>query len=225
MSRRHSGSWKAKSSLPIMQLIDTAGDGFFFHFRLAKDAFRFAEALQQITAAHNAQVTDEIAEHWFRTGAATGDVAWDEGKPVGHVVNVGSRLQSASTGGDFVIDQATYDDLPPDIQQQFGPKESIRDKHDKTYDVYRTAFGRVLPPLPISNPSNSTTPVFASTPASDSQPIKIVPKGLRSFDAHDADFFLELLPGLVTGTACPTAFASGRPASKRRTPTTPSPWA
>ena len=32
-------------------------------------------------------------------------------------------------------------------------------------------------------------------PASDSQPIKIVPKGLRSFDAHDADFFLELLPG------------------------------
>ena len=30
---------------------------------------------------------------------------------------------------------------------------------------------------------------------SDSQPIKIVPKGLRSFDAHDADFFLALLPG------------------------------
>ncbi len=29
----------------------------------------------------------------------------------------------------------------------------------------------------------------------DSQPIKIVPKGLRSFDSHDADFFLELLPG------------------------------
>lgn len=26
-------------------------------------------------------------------------------------------------------------------------------------------------------------------------PIKIVPKGLRSFDAHDSDFFLELLPG------------------------------
>jgi serine/threonine protein kinase len=29
----------------------------------------------------------------------------------------------------------------------------------------------------------------------ESKPIKIVPKGLRSFDAHDADFFLELLPG------------------------------
>ena len=27
------------------------------------------------------------------------------------------------------------------------------------------------------------------------EPIKIVPRGLRSFDEHDADFFLELLPG------------------------------
>src|SRR6202035_4225760 len=40
-------------------------------------------------------------------------------------------------------------------------------------------------------------PVVTPTtpPLSDSQPIKIVPKGLRSFDAGDADFFLELLPG------------------------------
>jgi len=30
---------------------------------------------------------------------------------------------------------------------------------------------------------------------SDQRPIKVVPKGLRSFDEHDADFFLELLPG------------------------------
>lgn len=40
---------------------------------------------------------------------------------------------------------------------------------------------------PIQTPTN--------TPNSDRQPIKIVPKGLRSFDANDADFFLELLPG------------------------------
>jgi serine/threonine protein kinase/formylglycine-generating enzyme required for sulfatase activity len=30
---------------------------------------------------------------------------------------------------------------------------------------------------------------------STGQPVKVVPKGLRSFDAGDADFFLELLPG------------------------------
>ena len=32
-------------------------------------------------------------------------------------------------------------------------------------------------------------------------------------------------PALVIGTDCPTAFASGRPASRKRTPTTPSRWA
>ena len=115
------------------QLIDTAGDGFFFHFRQAKDAFCFADALQQLTITHNSQHTDEIAEHWFRTGAATGDVAWDDGKPVGNVVNVGSRLQAASNGGDLVIDQTTFDALSPEMQTQFGPKEVIRDKHDKAY--------------------------------------------------------------------------------------------
>src|SRR5206468_10424822 len=47
-----------------------------------------------------------------------------------------------------------------------------------------------------SKPATRVGPVARSiAPSSDSQPIKIVPKGLRSFDAHDADFFLELLPG------------------------------
>jgi eukaryotic-like serine/threonine-protein kinase len=40
--------------------------------------------------------------------------------------------------------------------------------------------------------SNRTS---AGTPSTDRRTIKIVPKGLRSFDARDADFFLELLPG------------------------------
>ncbi len=44
--------------------------------------------------------------------------------------------------------------------------------------------------------ADSSTPRAGSaTVDSDSQPIRIVPKGLRSFDEHDADFFLELLPG------------------------------
>ena len=42
-------------------------------------------------------------------------------------------------------------------------------------------------------PVGSHTP--AATPTSDRPAIKVVPKGLRSFDAQDADFFLELLPG------------------------------
>ena len=47
--------------------------------------------------------------------------------------------------------------------------------------------------------STKATPVesreAARTPSADGRTVKIVPKGLRSFDAQDADFFLELLPG------------------------------
>lgn len=35
----------------------------------------------------------------------------------------------------------------------------------------------------------------ASTASIDQKALRILPKGLRSFDAGDADFFLELLPG------------------------------
>ena len=44
-------------------------------------------------------------------------------------------------------------------------------------------------PGPVSPPSGS-----AQDPTSG-EPVKIIPKGLRSFDQHDAHFFLELLPG------------------------------
>jgi eukaryotic-like serine/threonine-protein kinase len=43
-------------------------------------------------------------------------------------------------------------------------------------------------------PSRPAITPVPTTP-SDQQPLKIVPKGLRAFDAEDADFFLELLPG------------------------------
>lgn len=53
--------------------------------------------------------------------------------------------------------------------------------------------------IPPAAAVNVATPVPATTPAtnpkSDDRTVRIVPKGLRSFDEHDADFFLELLPG------------------------------
>jgi serine/threonine protein kinase len=75
-----------------------------------------------------------------------------------------------------------------------------------------------------SNPPGPSS-TAARTPTSDGQPVKIVPKGLRSFDAHDADFFLELLTGPATGTVCPTVSASGRRASRKPILTTRSRWA
>ena len=70
-------------------------------------------------------------------------------------------------------------------------------------EFLKTAGGTVSPaasPVPIATPPGSTqevTPVPSTAKQSDSdqRAIRIVPKGLRSFDDHDADFFLELLPG------------------------------
>ncbi len=61
------------------------------------------------------------------------------------------------------------------------------------------------PSAPVGRLSNPSLPqpdgldirptALAPTPTSDQRPVKVVPKGLRSFDAADADFFLDLLPG------------------------------
>lgn len=57
----------------------------------------------------------------------------------------------------------------------------------------------------IGSVSHTSRPVLAggTENTSGSQPLRIVPKGLRSFDAHDADFFLELLPGPRDRTGLP----------------------
>src|SRR5262249_31461318 len=48
---------------------------------------------------------------------------------------------------------------------------------------------------PSGSPAADSPTALAQETPWDQRPLKIVPKGLRSFDAHDADFFLELLPG------------------------------
>lgn len=54
-------------------------------------------------------------------------------------------------------------------------------------------------PLPTGSTSvgSDTVPSSGSIGlvSNDQPPVRIIPKGLRSFDSHDSDFFLELLPG------------------------------
>ena len=70
----------------------------------------------------------------------------------------------------------------------------------------------IAPPTAIESTATSASPNSAS------QLIKIVPKGLRSFDSHDADFFLELLPGPRDRKGLPEACDSGRSESKKPIP-------
>jgi hypothetical protein len=61
------------------------------------------------------------------------------------------------------------------------------------YSAYVTAKGRQ---------ELRRSPVISGKEKADS-PLKIVPKGLRSFDAEDKDFFLDLLPGPRRGDGLP----------------------
>ncbi len=58
-----------------------------------------------------------------------------------------------------------------------------------------TSRSASLASTPPHRPGIRSFPITSTQSDSYQRPIKIVPKGLRSFDEHDADFFLELLPG------------------------------
>jgi serine/threonine protein kinase/formylglycine-generating enzyme required for sulfatase activity len=124
-----------------------------------------------------------------------------------------------------ILDQiATHDPRPPRQIDDAIPRELERiclkamskraterystasDMAEDLQHFLRTDSTLVSPagqaPAPISppqGPAPSTTPPPTTAPeqsaSSDKTPIKVVPKGLRSFDEHDAQFFLELLPG------------------------------
>jgi serine/threonine protein kinase/formylglycine-generating enzyme required for sulfatase activity len=84
--------------------------------------------------------------------------------------------------------------------ERYTTAKDLADDLRHFFDVATEVENRSLrSPVPAAVGSSASilTPVpsTASTPASSSSPVSIVPKGLRSFDAHDADFFLELLPG------------------------------
>ncbi len=108
-----------------------------------------------------------------------------------------------------VLEQIVYrDPRPPRQYDEHIPKEleriCLKALSKRASERYSTAYDladdlrhflatspqageRFSAPVPI--------PGSDSKPVSESKPLRIVPKGLRSFDEHDAEFFLELLPG------------------------------
>src|SRR5262245_32401967 len=70
---------------------------------------------------------------------------------------------------------------------QAGQDNFLPTPNHPRFASLRSAGGvdRTQPAAPTASDTHDPKP----------KPAKIVPKGLRSFDANDADFFLELLPG------------------------------
>ena len=88
----------------------------------------------------------------------------------------------------------TAKDLSENLRHWLAEENSKRSVHREAANQPPVHVQVVLPPQATTTPGSTATPMSPTLPDSE-KPIKIVPKGLRSFDAGDADFFLELLPG------------------------------
>ena len=104
-------------------------------------------------------------------------------------VHVKHELERATSKRKKVIPVRLEDVLP-------GPSLELHLATAHRLDAFRLSPEQVAAQLASVLRGEGMTPSPANTPpVSDQRPMKIVPKGLRSFDAGDADFFLELLPG------------------------------
>ncbi len=88
---------------------------------------------------------------------------------------------------------STAKDMADDLRH-FLAEQSLSHPPPSATGLATPSLTPVLQP-PSTALASSRSGTSSTTPTSDHQPIKIVPKGLRSFDEHDADFFLELVPG------------------------------
>jgi serine/threonine protein kinase len=130
----------------------------------------------------------------------------------------GQRPFSAASETDLLEQIKTGEPRPPRQLNGTIPKEleriCLKALSKRVSERYRTALdlaedlrhwqrqeqdGPSVKAHAVGPPPTSAAPVPPPTPQSlstiDGGPIRVVPKGLRPFDAEDADFFLELLPG------------------------------
>jgi hypothetical protein len=92
---------------------------------------------------------------------------------------------------------STAEDMADDLRH-FLAEQTVNEPADKREKATGSTWIMPIvqqPSTSIASSRSGASLAPTTTPTSDHQPLKIVPKGLRSFDAHDADFFLELLPG------------------------------
>ncbi len=94
----------------------TAGDNALIVFDSAERAHRFSVALHRACAERN---LIKKGQFWFRIGIATGPLYITEQKISGTVIIDAVRLETAGSKGHVLIDTATYNKLPEDLQLQY----------------------------------------------------------------------------------------------------------
>jgi eukaryotic-like serine/threonine-protein kinase len=87
---------------------------------------------------------------------------------------------------------STAHDLALDLRDWLGAGQGPRDVPGQV--SLPALHVQAVAPAP-ANPALASVSTSVAGAATGRRPVKVVPKGLRAYDAADADFFLELLPG------------------------------
>jgi class 3 adenylate cyclase len=125
----------------------TAGDNALLIFDDPAVMHRFAKIVQEATVKHNRKKSVESAKRWFRMGAATGAVLViaEERRIVGTTVARAVRLEAAAEKGELIVDAETFDALPDDLKQAYGPEEIVAGKRAERFAVRRCPMVSLRP--------------------------------------------------------------------------------
>lgn len=118
----------------------STGDGAIVVVKDALSAHRFAEAVHKACDIYNSSRMTESAKRWFRIGATTGDIAVRGQDIAGTLIARAVRLESAGEAGHLLVDLPTFNDLPPEVREQYLPEEEIRGKRGESFVVRRRIF-------------------------------------------------------------------------------------
>ena len=108
--------------------VRSTGDRAIVVLDEAEQAHIFAEAVNAACEEHNSARSIESAKRWFRIAAATGDVEIRDDDLAGIVIANAVRLETAGEAGHFLVDRATYDNLPKKLRKHYLPEEEVRGK-------------------------------------------------------------------------------------------------
>jgi hypothetical protein len=131
------------------------GDDFRGEFSSAQEAHEFTHALHRKSQEINNKRNLEEAKVWFRVAAVTAKVGSDTGElsytrplaPEGDPFVRLSRLLEKAEPGGLLIDTETFNQLPPNLQDEYSIEESISDKHNIVFSVRRWKHTYPIPTL------------------------------------------------------------------------------
>ncbi len=152
-------------------------DGRSDIFSLGVVLYELLSGRKPFRGENRAEVMDQIATVEPRPLRQMDDAIPRELERISQKAMAKRASERYSTGRDFAEDLRHF----AETEVSLGPPLS--------------APSTVAVPPPGSTQEATPAPTPPVRSESDAQLIKIIPKGLRSFDRHDADFYLELLPG------------------------------